>query len=85
MKRQIINELIKWKENPRRKPLVMQGARQVGKTWIVKEFGKLYYKQLAYINFENAKPMRNLFVQDFDIERILLQVKTYCNVPIVAG
>ena len=53
MKRYAINDLLKWKESADRKPLVIQGARQVGKTWLMKEFGRLYYKQTVYINFDN--------------------------------
>lgn len=85
MKRQIINDLIRWKDSRRRKPLVLQGARQVGKTWIVKEFGHECYKYLAYVNFEEAKQIRGLFEMDFDINRILLSIKTYCNIPIIPG
>ncbi|MFM2393209.1 MAG: hypothetical protein RLZZ546_1191 [Bacteroidota bacterium] len=71
MKRQAINDLINWKSKTNRKPLIIQGVRQVGKTWLVKEFGKLYYKNFIYINFEKNLQLRSLFEQDFDIERII--------------
>ena len=60
MYREAINELIKWKESKRRKPLVLEGARQVGKTWLVKEFARLYYKNIAYVNFEEQQYIRSL-------------------------
>ncbi len=71
MKRAAITELIKWKESSRRKPLIIEGARQVGKTWLVKEFASLYYKNLIYINFEEQIFLRNLFETDFDTSRII--------------
>lgn len=74
MERIAIEKLIKWKDSPRRKPLVIEGARQVGKTWLVKEFAQRNYKQLAYVNFEDMKILQNLFVQDFDIPRILTAI-----------
>lgn len=55
MERIAIEKLIIWKDSPRRKPLVIEGARQVGKTWLVKEFAQRNYKQLAYVNFEDMK------------------------------
>lgn len=71
MYRHAINELIAWKKSPRRKPLVLEGARQVGKTWLVKEFAALHYDNIAYINFEELTFLRNLFETDFDLNRIL--------------
>ena len=55
MERLAINELLKWKDIQYRKPLIIEGARQVGKTWLVKEFARQNYKQLAYVNFEEMK------------------------------
>lgn len=55
MERDILYKLLEWKQSKRRKPLVVEGARQVGKTWAIKEFGKRHYSHLAYINFEEAK------------------------------
>jgi predicted AAA+ superfamily ATPase len=80
MERSAIDQLKKWKENPRRKPLIVEGARQVGKTWLIKEFAKQCYQQLAYINFEEKKHLRNLFAEDFDLNRILLAIQTETKV-----
>ena len=85
MERKVLCQLLEWKEDRRRKPLVVEGARQVGKTWAVKEFGNRYYDYLAYINFEEAKHLQKLFVQDYDTERILRVVRTQCGVPCEAG
>lgn len=71
MNRHPIKELIRWKEARRRKPLIIEGARQVGKTWLVKEFARKYYDNIAYINFEEQIYMRNLFETDFDVRRII--------------
>lgn len=71
MNRHSIKELIRWKEARRRKPLIIEGARQVGKTWLVKEFARKYYDNIAYINFEEQIYMRNLFETDFDVRRII--------------
>jgi predicted AAA+ superfamily ATPase len=78
MERYAMQELLKWKNKTGRKPLVIRGARQVGKTWLMKEFGKREYKQTAYINFENSKLLKTLFADDFNINRIItaLQIET---------
>lgn len=75
MERNAIELLDKWKEKRRRKPLIIEGARQVGKTWLIKEFGRLRYKQIAYLNFEEQKHLRTLFADDFDISRILQAIR----------
>lgn len=71
MRRLLINELEVWKSNSARKPLIIQGARQVGKTWAMKEFGAKNFEQLVYINFESSVRLRNMFQEDFDIARII--------------
>lgn len=71
MKRTAINELIKWKNSRRRKPLIIEGARQVGKTWLVKEFAAQNYRNIAYVNFEEQIFLRDLFTSDFDVTRII--------------
>lgn len=71
MERFATQELKKWKEKPNRKPLVLMGARQVGKTWLMKEFGSKHYKNTAYISFYNNSAMKNLFESDYDIKRII--------------
>ena len=85
MKRLKIKELEKWKESDRRKPLVLEGARQVGKTWLVKEFARLNYKKLAYVNFEEMKVLQSLFEQDFDIHRILTTIGAITSVVCTEG
>ena len=71
MERFAIEELKKWKKNPDRKPLVLMGARQVGKTWLMREFGRLFYKNVAYVSFYNNSAMKNLFESDYDINRLI--------------
>ena len=70
MEREVYDQLLKWKNSPYRKPLVLNGARQVGKTWILKEFGRREYKNTVYINCDNNPTVSGLF-SDFDIKRIL--------------
>lgn len=72
MERIAYKSLLKWKLNSKRKPLIIKGARQVGKTWLMKEFGKNEYANVIYVNFEDNKQLQKLFKDDFDIERILL-------------
>lgn len=78
MKRSRLQKLYSWKNKSYRKPLIISGARQVGKTWIMQEFGKTAFDKRAYINFESSKRLQNLFVDDFSIPRILtaLQLET---------
>ena len=66
-----MKKLEAWKNDDNRKPLVIMGARQVGKTWLMKEFGRLYYKKVAYISFYNNEAMKHVFEQDYDINRIV--------------
>ena len=75
MERLLMQELVKWKEKRNRKPLIIKGARQVGKTWLMKEFGDRYFENVIYINFENNQRMRNVFEMDYDIGRILSALK----------
>lgn len=78
MERSAMQYLKAWKEKVKRKPLIVRGARQVGKTWLIKEFGKIAYEQTVYVNFENSKALQSLFTSDFDIPRIImaLQIET---------
>ena len=71
MKRYAIERLIKWKSSKKRKPLIIRGARQVGKTWLMKEFGNTHFENMAYINFDNNERMRILFDGDYDISRLI--------------
>lgn len=82
MDRTAIEQLIQWKGRKNRKPLVVRGARQVGKTWLLKEFAKLYYEKTVYINFEKNELAKRLFEQDFDIRRILKSVSLMEDVDI---
>lgn len=82
MYRDKMNELKKWKDSPTRKPLIIRGARQVGKTWLMKEFGKQYYKKCAYINFDDNSRMNKLFEDDFDLDKIIQGLKIESNVNI---
>ena len=66
-----MEDLCSWKNKKSRKPLILQGARQVGKTWIMKEFGKRYYKNVAYINLDENEQMKKSFDVDFDVKRII--------------
>ena len=75
MRRDAMQELYDWKEKSTRKPLIIRGARQVGKTWLMKEFAATAYKQFAYINFEDNEVMKEIFQKDFDIERILMAIQ----------
>lgn len=78
MLRLAVEKLVTWRDSSNRKPLIIRGARQVGKTWLMKTFGQSYYQNVAYINFENNERMQNLFKDDFKIERILtgLQIES---------
>ena len=84
MQREIIQSLEKWKHKANRKPLIIQGARQVGKTWAMKHFGKRHFAKTAYINFDNNPRMKTLFSGDYDIGRLLLGLKIESGVDIQA-
>ena len=75
MERELFTKLERWMKKKNRKPLIIQGARQVGKTWIMKEFGARFYKNTVYINFDNNKAMKDVFELDFDLKRILSAIK----------
>lgn len=77
-----MKKLQNWKEKDNRKPLIIMGARQVGKTWLMKEFGKSFYKKVAYISFYNNKRMNDVFQVDFDIKRILMNLNIETGVAI---
>ncbi len=77
MYRNKINDMIKWKTSQNRKPLIIEGARQVGKTWLMKEFGRTQYEDTAYINFDANPQMQELFSADLDVQRILVGLELY--------
>ncbi len=84
MKRILVDQLIHWKNGKNRKPLILQGARQVGKTWILKEFGRIAFKQTVYLNFESSERLKNLFAADFNIQRIISVIEIETNQTINA-
>ncbi len=71
MERLIMKRLLDWKNSPYRKPLILKGVRQVGKTWVLKEFGRQYYENTAYFNFDENEEYRQFFETTKDVERIL--------------
>ena len=79
MYRTAIENLFKWKESKYRKPLIIEGARQVGKTWLMKEFGKQAYKDTVYINFDSNSRMAELFASDLDTERLVAGLELYAG------
>ena len=74
MQRLLMDELVNWKNKPNRKPLILKGARQVGKTWLMKEFGKTHFKKVAYVSFYNNQRMKQVFESDYDIDRIIMNI-----------
>lgn len=79
MYRTAIEQLIEWKANERRKPLIIRGARQVGKTWLMKEFGDSSYEKVVYVNFDNNEQMRNLFEGSLKISRLITGLELYAG------
>ena len=71
VRRNIGQELVKWKENPDRKPLILQGARQVGKTWLLKQFGKEHFDSVAYFNFDQQTGLKQFFDITKDPKRLI--------------
>ena len=85
MFRNIYNDLLKWKKSPRRKPLMLTGVRQCGKTFIVNEFGKKEFNNMVTINFESASAYSGIFDYDLDVNRILLELERVTKQKIVPG
>lgn len=79
MKRSITDKLIQWKSSPYRKPLILKGVRQVGKTWVLKEFGKQYYSNTAYFNFDENPEYNQFFKETKDAHRILNNLRIISN------
>ena len=82
MRRKIYTQLLKWKASKDRKPLMLLGARQVGKTWIMKYFGEKEYKNVAYINCDDEPRMKQLFELDYNIDRILLTLQAITDIKV---
>ena len=85
MKRFILNELVKWKESKYRKPLILKGARQIGKTYILQQFGKENYEGVAYFNFDHDEDLYNLFTNTKDPKRLLEQLAFIYGKAIIPG
>lgn len=85
MERKLIKELLSWKNKQERKPLILLGARQVGKTWIMKEFGRRVFESVAYVNCDEEPLARGMFATDYNIPRILLTIQAITGVKIEKG
>lgn len=85
MYRNIIEQLKEWKNKEGRKPLILSGARQVGKTYILKRFGEQEFANVAYINCDDNELAKNLFMQDYNIQRIILAIGAITEQSIEAG
>ena len=79
MERKAYRQLLEWKNNPHRKPLILNGARQVGKTWLLKHFGEREYKNVAYVNCDKSAQMRAVFEDGYDIPRIIRNISAITN------
>ena len=77
MYREAMKKLTKWKNKKNKKPLIIKGARQVGKTWLMKKFGETSYERTIYINFDNNQQITELFNQDMKIDRIITGLELY--------
>lgn len=85
IERKAFAKLEQWRTSEHRKPLVLMGARQVGKTWLMQEFGRQHYDEVAYINCDAEPLAKSLFVQDYDIDRILLAIQAITGVKAQPG
>lgn len=85
MERALIADLINWKEKPCRKPLILKGVRQCGKTYLLKAFGEQCYDSFAYFNFEETEALKTVFEKDYDTDRILFELGLFAGKTIEAG
>jgi len=85
MQRELLQNLINWRNKADRKPLIIRGARQVGKTWLMKEFGKSQYKNIAYVNFETALSLHSIFESAFVADKLIMALKIESGVDIIPG
>ena len=85
MKRMITDKLVSWKDSKRRKPLLLTGVRQCGKTYSLKAFGQDYFENTVYVNFEESRKLSSIFDYDYDIERILRELCLELKVTIQPG
>ena len=77
MKRDLMENLIAWKKDAEHRPLLLRGARQVGKTWLMKEFGSREYNKTAYVRFDHASPIRDVFASETNIENLLNAIQIH--------
>ena len=82
MERKAYKQWLEWKNNPHHKPLILNGARQVGKTWLLKHFGEKEYKNVAYVNCDKSMQMKSIFDEGYDIPRIIRNISAIANVDI---
>lgn len=82
MFRNAMDDLYRWQKKEGKKPLIIRGARQVGKTWLMKNFGQVAYQNTVYINFDNNKQMKALFESDMNIDKIIIGIELYCGYKI---
>lgn len=85
IKRDIIKKFVEWKNRSERLPLIVQGARQIGKSWAIEEFGRHYYKNIAVFNFDKNKELCDVFEKTKDVKRILSDLQLYSQVTIIEG
>ena len=85
MYREILKDLEKWKDKSRRKPLILTGVRQCGKTYIVEEFAKENFKSYVYVNFESEETLSAIFDYDFDVHRIVSELERHFKTQIISG
>jgi predicted AAA+ superfamily ATPase len=83
LERLALNDLLKWKQSKHRKPLILKGVRQVGKTWLLKELGKRYYDNVAYFNFDEQEELAQYFETTKDVKRILENLTMVNGAPIL--
>jgi len=83
MRRIVIDKLTSWKKSAERKPLILKGVRQVGKTWLLKEFGKKYYENTAYFNFDEQSELKQYFETTKDVQRIIQNLALISGAPIL--
>lgn len=84
MERFALKKLKEWKDRENRKPLIIRGARQVGKTWLMKEFGRTCFERVAYVNFDSNNRMKQVFEGELDVERLIRAICAECGVSIDA-
>lgn len=85
IERDIISIFREWKEAPKRKPILLQGARQIGKTWAMETFGKEDFEYCAKFDFDRQEELKSVFQNSKSPERILKELALYCDVPLTAG